>query len=804
MPLWKDCVYATRRLLSKPGYLAIALLTLALGVGFNAAIFTFVNAFLIKPLPIAESDRVMTLNFVQKQRSIPQSSYPNYLAIRDRNQAFTEAAAMRIMPMALSVSSSNSRIWGYLVSGNYFSLLGIAPFKGRFLEPSDDTAQPSPVAVLGYSLYQRQFASDPNIIGRSVKINGERFTIVGVAPPGFIGTERFFGSEIWVPFSTIQTIEGRDWRTSRMNQNAWLIGRLKPGLSQTQAEASLNVLAAQIAREHPETNENTSIRLSPPGLVGDVLRKPILGMGAAILGVALLTLLVACTNLAGLVLAHAADRRKEMAIRMAIGAGKNLIVRMMLVESVLLGAAGGVLGLIAAVWLGDLIQAAIPAEFPVAKFSPDWRVFTFGMLIALGSAIFSGVLPALRAAAVDVAPALKNETATGFARGFHLRDLYVGIQVAVCMILLSGSVMMIRTLKQTLAMGFGFQPDHTVVLWMDMAMQGYKTDRGRAFQRELVEKAAQMPGTEAASVGNSIPLALDQSNTVVTVEGKPVPKMTEQVSASNYHISPGFFRALGTRMISGRDFDARDRDGAPRVVIVNQAFADKLLPGEDPLGKRIHFGSGGAGMQIVGIVETGKYQTVTEDAQPAVFQPMDQSYNSSTVLVIRSHLSEQEVLANARKLIAGIDPEIAIFNATPLSKLLDFPLAPMRVSTAALTAMGGLGALLCALGLYGLLAYSAVQRTREIGIRVALGARASNVLALLVSHTAILVAISGAAGIVVSIYATRLIAQFLYAKSDASIYTLVALLLVAIAIIATLVPAHRVLRIRPLEALRHE
>jgi predicted permease len=808
MLLGKDFVYATRRLLGKPGFLAIALLTLALGVGFNAAIFTFVNAFLIKPLPIEDPNRVVTLNFGKRQ-SGPQASYPDYLDIRDRNQVFTSVAAMRVMPAALSTSSTGAtkttREWGFLVSGNYFNLLGVQPVMGRFIAPEDDGKSPSHVVVLGYGLWQRQFGADPSVVGKDVKLNGERFTVIGVAPRGFIGTERFYAAQMWVPFSVIRTIEGRDWRDYRGTHNAWLIGRLDPGISKQQAEASLAVLASQIEREHRDTNEGFTIRLSVPGLGGNLLRGPVLGIGLALLVVALLTLLVACTNLSGLLLAHAADRRKEMAIRLAIGAGRGVIVRMMLIESLLLGVAGALLGLITAVWLSDGIQAWLPADqFPIAHFSVDWRVLAFGAAAALLTAMISAVVPAMRAGVVDVAPALKNEAAAGFTRGLHLRDFYVGVQITVCMILLAGSAMMIRTLHETVAMRFGFDPGHTVVLRMDMALQGFDRDRGRAFQRELIEKIRQIPGTESAGLSNSIPLSIDQSSANVLAEGKPVPKLSDQMNAILYQSGPGYFRAMGTRLLAGRDFEERDRENSPKVVIVNQTLADKLLPGEDALGKRIRIGSGGEPAQIVGIAENGRYETISEDPKPAAWQPMEQFYNTSASVILRSRLSSSEALAGARRVIASINPEMAVFDAQPLEEVLAFPLAPLRISTAALTAMGALAALLCALGLYGLLAYSAVQRTREIGIRMALGARPRNVIGVLMSRALILVGASGAAGLIVSVFATRVLGQFLYAKSDPSIYGMVAALLVAISIIATTIPAVRVLRIRPLEALRQE
>ncbi len=808
MTLWRDVVYATRRLLAKPGFLVVALLTLALGVGFNASIFTFVNAFLIRPLPVDRPDRLMSLDYGERRNSTV--SFPDYLDIRDRNQVFTGVAAIRPMPMALSVSNggqagANNRIWGYLVSGNYFELLGVVPSRGRFLTPGDDGKAPTPVAVLSYGCWQARFGADQQIVGKSTKINGVAFTVVGVAPPGFIGTERLYASEIWVPFSTINIIEGHDWRTSRMNSNAWTFGRLRPGVSMKQADASLTVLAAQMAHDHPGISDGFAMHVSPPGLLGSTLRGPMLGLSLALMLVAGLTLLVACTNLSGLILAHAADRRKEVAIRLAIGAGRGAIIRLMLVESLVLGVAGGALGLLTSIWLSDGAQAWLPAaEFPLAKFQPDWRVIAFGIAAALITTALSAILPSLRASSVDVAPALKNETAVGMVRGLHLRDIYLGIQVAVCMVLLAGSVMMVRTLQSTLGMRFGFDPDHAVALRVDMTTQGYNEEQGHAFQRRLIDKMRAIPGTEAVGLSNSVPFSIDQSSSIITVEGKPIPVISQIPSATVYQSGPGYFRAIGTRFLAGRDFDERDRKDAPLVVIVNQTFAEKLLPGENPLGKRIRFGTGGPLWQIAGVVEAGRYTTVTEDPRPAVWQPIEQQYNSATTVIIRSRLRDQEMLAAARKAVAGLNPDMAVYDAMPIREFMNFPLAPLRLSTGAITLMGALAALLAALGLYGLLAYSAVQRTREIGIRMALGAKAGDVLGLLLKRTMVVVAVSAAAGIGLSLISTRILVQFLYAKADASIYEDVVALMVAISLAAALIPARRVLKIDPSDALRHE
>lgn len=802
MPITKDFVYATRRLLRKSGFLVIALATLALGVGFNATIFTFANGFLVRPLPVADPEHLVTLNFGKGQPA-PNVSYPDYLDIRDRNQVFSSYAAGRIMPMALSRTGANARIGGYLVSGNYFETLGIRPWRGRFITPEDDGASPSPVAVISYACWQERFGGDPRVVGGDAKINGEKFTIVGIAPPGFIGTERFLNAEIWVPFSVIRIIEGRDWRPDRTTHNAWSIARLKTGVSVAQAEASLAVIASQLAREQPESDEGMTIRLSPPGLIGLFLRNIVFGMMLALMLVAGLTLLVACTNLSGLILTHAADRRKEIAIRLAVGAGRGGIVRMMLVETLLLGLVGGALGILTAFWLSAVVQSAVPdAGVGLARFSPDWRVIVFGAAAALATALVSGIVPALRAGKVDLAPALKNETASGWLRGWHLRDLYLGVQIAVCMVLLAGAAMSVSSLRDALAMRYGFDPQNAVMLRTDVAMLQYTPEQGRVFQRRLLEKARALPGVEAAGIANSVPFSIDQSSTGFWIEGRPEPKPSDRPFATVYWCDPGYFRAMGTRLIAGRDFDEHDREGAPSVVVVNQTLADRYFPGENPIGKRLQ--RGGLLQRIVGVVEAGRYESIGEALGPAIWQPLDQAHNSSTTLVIRSRLGSQNALGAGRRLIEELNPDLPIFEAQPTSELVDFPMTPLRLSTGALTTMAGLAALLCALGLYGLLAYAVVQRTREVGIRMALGARTSDVLGMLLKRTTLVVGASGAAGLVLSIYATRLLSQLLYGTPRAATFLWTCAGLLVIATIACLIPARRVVRIDPSVALRQE
>jgi predicted permease len=801
MPFADDLRYAARRLSQRPGFALTALATLAVAIGFNAVVFNFANFFLLRPLPIADPERVVTLEF----RGDPSVSYRDYETIRDRNQVFSGVAAIRTIPMGLAGGGTSALAWGYLVSGNYFSVLGIAPWRGRLLAPTDDVKTGAhPVAVLSFGCWQRRFGADPNAVGRTVRINGHPFTIVGITPPGFIGTERIYTAEIWVTLSMVREIEGWDWRTPD-NRNALTVARLKPGTDARQAEASLAVLAAQMAREQPSRNEGLTIRLVPTGLFGSALRGPTIGFAAALLLVAALTLLAACTNLSGLLLAHAAGRRKEIAIRLAIGAGRGNIVRLMLVESLLLAAGGGALGLLLSLWLRDSLFALLALrDLPIQlAVNPDWRVFAFSAAVSLATAFLFGLLPALRASRLDLTPALKNEPAGAF-RHWHLREFYAAIQVALSVVLLAGSVMMVRSMRRALSMNLGFRPDHAVTLHADLQMQGYSEERGRAFQQRLFDRLQALPGLDAVGVANSVPFSIDRSRSSVLVEGRPVPKPGEESQAITFQCSPGFFRALGTRLLAGRDFDQRDRQGTPPVVIVNETLARRLFPHEQPLGKQIRFGSAGVWAQIVGVAESGKYESLTENPQMAVWRPLAQDYSSGVTVVARTNHPPQDVLKTLQQTVVALDPDIAVFGAGTLDEYLNLPLAPVKLATAALAAMGLVAALLCALGLYGLLAYTTAQRTREIGIRVALGATGRDILAAIGRRTAALAGVGGLVGLVLAWLFTRLLANLLFGAVDAAVLALALLLLGVVAVLASFLPMRRALRIQPSAALQCE
>jgi len=795
--------HALRRFWQRPAFSFAAIVTLALGIGFSTVVFSLVNFLLLRPLPISDPESVVSLHTGRA----PGFSFPNYLDIREGNEVFRETAALRVMPMHVNRGGEKARLWGYLVTGGYFELLGIEAWRGRLLEPSDDvTTGGHPVAVVSHASWRTRFGSDPKLVGSTIRIDGYPFTVVGVAPPGFFGTERVLDSEIWVPFSMIREIEGRDWRESRRTGNAWLLGRLKPGLSREKAEASLAVLAGRLALEHPEENAGMGIHIAAPGLLGNVLRGPVLGVGGALLAVSGLTLLVACANLSNLLLAQATSRRKEFALRLSLGASRVALARMVLIETLVLALLGGASALIASLWLGRALAAWLPAlDFPVnTALVTDGRVMAFSLALTLLSALLASLWPAVWGASVDPAPALKSEASLGRFRRFDLRDFYVGVQVVVSIVLVSGSLMMVRTLQQALSARYGFEPDGAVALRFDVAMHGYDQERGTEFQRRVLDAVRELPGIEAAGLSNSIPFSIDQSFNTIYVEGEVVPPISEAPSAILYQATPGFFRAMGTRLIAGRDLEGRDGADSPRVAVVNQALVQKLIPSGEPLGRRFRFNPTGAPFEIVGIVEAGKYQTVAEQDQLAVWIHLAQSYNSTATLVARTRLPADEALALLRRSIEELDSDLTVFDAKPLAGYLDLPTTPLRLTTSALSAMGALAAVLSALGLHALVAFATARRTREIGIRVALGARSGDVIRALLTRTALIVSVSAALGLALSFVAMRFLASLLYATPEGSMSFLAAALMVIVSAVAAWAPARRALDVEPLVALRYE
>jgi predicted permease len=800
----QDTRYAFRVLRKSPAFTLVAVLSLALGIGANTVVFSVLNALVLKALPIADAARVYFVN----NSGQPAQSFPNYRDIRDRNSVFQSLFAYRITVLSLDDDRGAHRVWGYLVTGNYFESLGIQPALGRFFTPAED-AHPnaSPYAVIGYACWRNRFGGDPQIAGKEIRLNGHPYTVLGVAPRGFHGTEVFYWSEIWVPMTMQPQIEGHSWLEARNTHNSWVAGRLKPGVTIPQAEANLNVIAAQLAREYT-SNEGMRLTLGVPGMMGSAGREPTRAFAGGVMLLAALVLLAACANLASLLAARMADRGRDLAIRVSIGAGGGRLVRQLLTESLWIAMLGGAAGCaLAVVLLRLLSQWRAPLDFPVQfDVTPDWRVFLFAFAAALATGLLFGIGSARHAWKADPALYLKGTAALRSGRRWAARDVLLPVQIALCCVLVTASLVAVRGLMRSFQTPLGFQPDGAAVVGYDVGLAGYDEDRGRVFEQRALEAVERLPGVESAAYSSSVPLSIDQSNTAVYSESTVDFRPKNAHSASYYCVSPGYFRTAGTRLLAGREFTPQDNSNAPLVAIVNQTFARRVTGAADAIGRRFRRGSGGPLFEIVAIVEDGKYETLTEVPKPAAFFPILQNYSSTIVLMARSRGPESEIAAEMHAAIGSLDPHLAIYGVGSLHRMLGLVYLPMHAAAVSLGAFGVLALMLSITGIYGLAAYTVSRRVREIGIRVAIGARPAQVLRLIFARTGMLVAAGAAAGLALGMAGANVLASIVYQASSRDPVVIVAAVLAisGVGLAAAVGPARRALRINPVQALRHE
>jgi len=805
-----NLTFAFRRLRLSPGFTAAAIVTLALGIGANSTVFSLVNAVVFRPFGVERQSELVSFNMRTSKAQFPTLSYPDYKDYRDRNTVLSGLAMYRTVPVSVSRSGAkNARMWGYEVSGNYFDMLDVQAIRGRVLHPEDDVKRGGhPLAVISYSCWQARFGGDPDIAGKQVKIGGLDYTIVGVTPPPFIGTELVYTPEIFVPLAMADQIEQSNWLDDRSDSNALVIGRLKPGVSLKSAEAAVNTIATALGHEHPKDDAGVSIVLSPPGMAGNFLRGAITGFSAVLMVVAGMVLLIACVNLASLLLARASDRRKETAIRLALGASRGQLVRQLLTESLMLSIAGGAAGILLAYWLVELVNVwRPPVDVPVIPHVVmDTRVLLFAGLVSLLTALLFGLAPALQSTRASLVGAIKNEAPSEKLRRFSLRDILVATQVALSVVLLIGSILVVRSLQHALSLNLGFDPQHAAVLSYDFAAQGYDEERGRQFQRRLLEKVRSMPGIETAGIIDGLPLTLNISNNAIFLEGKPEPRAGDVPLANAYVITPGYLRAMRTRLVAGRDLNQRDTKDAPRVALVNEAFVRQLLPGGDPVGKRFRHSTIGKWIQIAGVVEDGKYRSLGETPSPTVFESMEQIWIPTQTLVARSPLAETETVRLLRHAVAELDPSLTVFGDGSLTSALGLALFPVKLVAVVLASFGLLAVVLAATGVYGIMAYAVSRRTREIGIRMALGAAPSEVARVVLTRTAMLLAVGITIGFALAFAAGQFFAQILYGISahDPLTYLCAIALMTAVAFVACWVPARRAIQVDPLTALRAE
>jgi macrolide transport system ATP-binding/permease protein len=813
--LIKDIRYAVRSLIKRPGFVAIAVITLALGIGANTAIFSLVNTVLLRSLPVERANEIVSVALRGKDDSMSAFSYPNYKDFRDHNDVLSGLLVYRFVPLSLSRGGNNERIWGYEVSGNYFDVLNVKAIQGRmFLPEEDQTKLSHPVIVVGYDCWQRRFGGDPGLVGKDVLINDHQFKVIGIAPQGFKGTELVYSPEMWVPAAMMEWVEpGATWLDNRNAKNFFAVGRLKSGVDSRQAEASLNLFAQQLAKEYPDSNEGQTVKIVPPGFILPDLRGAVVSFTWVMMAAVGLVLLVTCTNLAGLMLARATDRRKEIAIRLAMGANRLRLIRQLLTESVLLSFTGGVAGLLLALWIIKLLVALKPPiDFPLAlDISVDWRVLLFSLGVSVAAGIVFGFAPALQATRPSLVRALKDTAAQGGAVRTRLRSVLVVAQISISLVVLIAAGLVVRTLQQLQTMNPGFDTQNALTMSFDLGLQGYDEARGQQFYRQLAERLQSLPNVEHAAVTSYIPLSLNYNSNNIFVEGHP-PERGENVPlAMTASAGPDYFKTMGTSLLEGREFTNDDQPKSERVAVINEYFVRRLMPElsspAEAVGKRFSFrGAGGPFTRIVGVARGGKYFNIAEDPRPFVWTPLAQDYNGSGILVVRTKGNPENFFGAVRGQVQSLDPNLPLYDVKTFTEHMKFALFPAKVAATVLGVFGLVALLLAAIGVYGITSYAVAQRTHEIGVRLALGAQLSDILRLVLGHGLKLTIIGAALGLVGAFLATRAITSVLYGVSatDPLTFGFVSLLLIGVALVASFVPARRATKVEPLIALRNE
>ena len=804
----KDLRYGIRSLLKRPGLTAVALITLALGIGVNTAIFSAVDSVLLRPLPFKDPEALVAVWEHTPHMGIAQNEFApaNYVDLRNQNQVFEDVGAFSEMSMNLTGEGEPERLDGQLVTASVFALLGVQPALGRTFAPDEDQMGRHHVVVLSDALWRRRFNGDPSVVNRNVTLNGESFTIVGVMPGRFFFPVR--ESELWIPWAMEPgQAEGRGDHYFR------LVARLKPGVTREQANAEAESIAARLAVEYPRTNEDLGFVVNSfhRDYVGD-LRRPILILFAAV-G---LVLLIACANVANLMLAQATTRRREIAIRMALGARRWAIARQLLIESLLLAIAGGLLGVVGAIWSVEALSKLLPESLSkLQAISVDSRVFIFTFSVTVLTAIVFGAVPAFHAARANPGDTL-GETSRDLAGGIsgrYLRRVLVVAEVALAVVLLAGAGLLIRSFQRLRQVDVGFKPDNLLTMRMVLPLPKYqKPETRRAFYDELLRRVEELPGVDSAGMISFLPLSISGMKFSFSVEGRTMPADVNLPFALYRVVSPDYFRAMGIPLQRGRVFDTRDSKDATPVVVVNRRLAEQFWPGEDPTGKRLKVGpvdSPNPWATVIGVVRDVRQAGFYGDQQFELYSPYAQerrSWLAPRDLVVRTNGDAASLAGAVRKAVWAVDKDQPVSNVRTMDEVFAAAISRERFQMLLLSLFATLALVLACVGLYGVISYAVAQRTHEIGVRMALGAQPRDVLRLVIRQGMVLTFAGLLLGIAGGLAATRVMTDLLFGvtATDAVTFFSVAGLLVLVAFLACYVPARRATRIDPLVALRYE
>ena len=805
---WQDLRYAVRRLRRSPTFTIAALITLILAISANVVIFSVLNALVLKPLNVP--DPAGLYNVVHEEIGYDNQSYPDYLDFQSKNSTFRELAAYRLQSAGLTAGNAAYKCWYYRVSGNYFDMLGIQPAEGRLFRAEDEHGPNSaPYIVLNHDFWRSHFDSDRRVVGTTVLVNKHPFTIIGVAPRGFHGTDVFIWADFWMPLIDSPDDEGTDFLTNRAQHSLWILGKLKPGVSPKQAKDNFNSIANELKRQFPESDDNLDARLVKPGLMGDMFAGPTQSFMAGIMALAFLVLLAACANLASLFAARTADGSRELAIRLTIGSSRWHVVSQLLAEALCISFAGCVLGTIFSVAALKMLTRWQPfPEFPIrVTVSPDRTVYFVALLLSLGSGLLWGLLPLRQVWAMDFVQAIKNGVAsTTVFRRFALRDVLLGIQIALCTLLVTSSFVAVRGMQRSLEAPLGFQPQGVILAETDLHMGGYRDDSSIEIQKRMLHEAALIPGVTAVGIVNETPLGTGGSSTPVYRMGTTDFRSSNGVFEAKYFsISPGYLDAAGTHLLTGRDFTWHDDANTPRVAIVNENFAREMFGEESAaVGQRFKLFDK-IDYEVVGVIEDGKYNSLTESPLSAMFFPLEQVPDSDTSLLVRSPLPTAEIVPALHQALARIDPSVP-FTLHSWPDALAFALFPARVATASLGVLGALAAMLAVTGVFGMAMYSVSKRMKELGIRVALGAQPLRLMRAALGRPLMLLLAGLAVGLLLGALASRLLAQIVYEATphDPMVFAGVMITMGLLGFAGVCIPARRALSIDPSTLLREE